>query len=83
MNLLRSAVRFVLSLRQLSQVYDIRRSKVVTWGDDSKGGVIIGLHKGKLLRYIAPDFISMGAGTRAGKGAAVVIDLDKPFSINN
>lgn len=52
---------------------DIRRSKVVTWGDDSKGGVIIGLHKGKLLRYIAPDFISMGAGTRAGKGAAVVI----------
>lgn len=52
---------------------DVRRSKVVTWGDESKGGVIIGRFKGKLIRYIAPDFISMGAGTRAGKGAAVVI----------
>ncbi|HGJ5864619.1 type IV secretory system conjugative DNA transfer family protein, partial [Arsenophonus nasoniae] len=52
---------------------DIRRSKAVTWGDESKGGVIIGRYKGKLLRYIAPDFISMGAGTRAGKGAAIVI----------
>lgn len=47
---------------------DVRRSKVVTWGDESKGGVIIGRFKGKLIRYIAPDFISMGAGTRAGKG---------------
>lgn len=47
--------------------------KAVTWGDESKGGVIIGRYKGKLLRYIAPDFISMGVGTRAGKGAAMVI----------
>lgn len=52
---------------------DIRKSKAVTWGDASKGGIIIGRYKGKLLRYIAPDFVSMGAGTRAGKGAAVVI----------
>lgn len=34
---------------------DIRHSKAVTWGDESKGGVIIGRYKGKLLRYIAPE----------------------------
>lgn len=52
---------------------DIRKSRSVTWGDASKGGVIIGKYKGKLLRYTQPDFISMGAGTRAGKGAGIVI----------
>lgn len=52
---------------------DIRKSRSVTWGDASKGGVIIGRYKGKLIRYTQPDFISMGAGTRAGKGAGIVI----------
>lgn len=52
---------------------DIRKSKSVTWGDDSGKGIVIGKYKGKLLRYIQPDFVSLGAGTRAGKGAAVVI----------
>lgn len=39
---------------------DIRKSRQVTWGDKSKGGIIIGSYKGKLLRYTQPDFISMG-----------------------
>ncbi|AUL82670.1 type IV secretory system conjugative DNA transfer family protein [Escherichia coli] len=52
---------------------DIRKSRQVTWGDKSKGGIIIGSYKGRLLRYTQPDFISMGAGTRAGKGAGIVI----------
>ncbi|MDT3268731.1 type IV secretory system conjugative DNA transfer family protein [Pseudomonas amygdali pv. morsprunorum] len=52
---------------------DIRQSKSVTWGDDSGKGIVIGKYKGKLLRYIQPDFVSLGAGTRAGKGAAVVM----------
>lgn len=52
---------------------EIRRSSQVTWGDASKGGIIIGKYKGKLLRYTQPDFVSMGAGTRAGKGAGIVI----------
>ena len=29
--------------------------------------------KGKYLWYTAPDFVSLGAGTRAGKGAAIGI----------
>ncbi|MBG6243193.1 MAG: conjugal transfer protein TraG [Candidatus Symbiopectobacterium sp. Dall1.0] len=52
---------------------DIRQSKQVSWGNEKKGGVIIGRYKGKLLRYTQPDFVSMGAGTRAGKGAGIVI----------
>ncbi|BBI93076.1 type IV secretory system conjugative DNA transfer family protein [Serratia symbiotica] len=52
---------------------DIRQSKQVSWGNEKEGGVIIGRYKGKLLRYTQPDFVSMGAGTRAGKGAGIVI----------
>lgn len=62
---------------------DVRKSKQVTWGNDKKGGVIIGRYKGQLLRYTQPDFVSMGAGTRAGKGAGIVIPnlLDFEFSM--
>ncbi|EPM53382.1 TaxB conjugal transfer protein [Pseudomonas syringae pv. actinidiae ICMP 19071] len=52
---------------------DIRQSKSVTWGDDNGKGIVIGKYKGKLLRYVQPDFVSLGAGSRSGKGAAVVI----------
>ncbi|MFZ4210600.1 type IV secretory system conjugative DNA transfer family protein [Pantoea endophytica] len=74
-------IAFIASGRSRKSLYgdakfatdtDIRKSKQVTWGD-KKGGIIIGSHKGKLIRYTQPDFISMGAGTRAGKGAGIVI----------
>lgn len=39
----------------------------------AKRGVLIGKYKGKYLWYLADDFISLGAGTRAGKGAAIGI----------
>jgi type IV secretion system protein VirD4 len=51
---------------------DIRASRSVTWGEAGKG-IVVGKYKGKLLRYVQPDFVSISAGTRAGKGAAVVI----------
>ncbi|EAR4352523.1 type IV secretory system conjugative DNA transfer family protein [Salmonella enterica] len=38
-----------------------------------KRGALIGKYKGKYLWYLADDFISLGAGTRAGKGAAIGI----------
>ena len=52
---------------------DIARSNSVTLGDAESRGIIVGKFKGKLIRYIKPDFVSLGAGTRAGKGAGVVI----------
>lgn len=51
---------------------DIRTSRSVTWGEPGKG-IVVGKYKGKLLRYVQPDFVSLSAGSRAGKGAAVVI----------
>lgn len=51
---------------------DILKSTSVTLGKEGQG-IVVGRFKGKLLRYIKPDFVSLGAGTRAGKGAGVVI----------
>lgn len=52
---------------------DIRKSASVTLGDDGGKGIVVGMFNNKLLRYIQPDFVSLSAGTRAGKGAAIVI----------
>lgn len=52
---------------------DLRKSQSVSWGDDGGKGIVVGKYKGKLLRYVLPDFVSLSAGTRAGKGAAIVI----------
>jgi type IV secretion system protein VirD4 len=51
---------------------DILKSTSVTLGKEGQG-IVVGRFKGRLLRYIKPDFVSLGAGTRAGKGAGVVI----------
>lgn len=51
---------------------DILNSKAVTLGKEGQG-IIVGKFRNKLIRYIKPDFVSLGAGTRAGKGAGVVI----------
>ena len=57
---------------QFASQADILKSKSVTLNQAGKG-IIVGKLKGKLIRYIKPDFVSLGAGTRAGKGAGVVI----------
>lgn len=48
---------------------DILDSKSVTLGDIKSKGIVVGKYKNKLIRYIKPDFVSVGAGTRSGKGA--------------
>lgn len=58
---------------KFATLQDIQRSKSVTWGIDGGKGIVIGKFKGKLLRYVNPDFVSISAGTRAGKGAAIVV----------
>jgi type IV secretion system protein VirD4 len=58
---------------KFATLVDVRRSKSVTWGVDGGKGIVIGKFKGKLLRYVNPDFVSISAGTRAGKGAAIVV----------
>lgn len=52
---------------------DILSSKSVTLGDTGSKGIVVGKYKNKLIKYIKPDFVSVGAGTRSGKGAGIVI----------
>ncbi|WP_341790147.1 type IV secretory system conjugative DNA transfer family protein [Rickettsia endosymbiont of Polydrusus tereticollis] len=52
---------------------DILNSKAVSYGNEKGRGIIVGKFRGKLIRYTKPDFVSLGAGTRSGKGAGVVI----------
>ncbi|KAJ6644914.1 Type IV secretion system protein VirB11 [Pseudolycoriella hygida] len=52
---------------------DIQNSASVTLDNQQAGGIIVGKYKGKLIHYIKPDFVSLGAGTRSGKGASVII----------
>lgn len=52
---------------------DILASKSVALGNKESKGIVVGTYKGQLVRYIKPDFVSLGAGTRAGKGAGIVI----------
>ena len=58
---------------KFASLKDIVRSKSVTLGDTESGGIVVGKYKNKLIRYIKPDFVSLGAGTRSGKGAGIVI----------
>ena len=52
---------------------DIVQSKAIILGNKENKGIVVGQYKGQLVRYIKPDFVSLGAGTRAGKGAGIVI----------
>lgn len=52
---------------------DIQASTSVTLGQKQSKGIVVGQYKGQLVSYIKPDFVSLGAGTRAGKGAGIVI----------
>ncbi len=58
---------------KFASLNDVLGSKSVSCGREENKGIIVGKFKGKLIRYIRPDFVSLGAGTRAGKGAGVVI----------
>lgn len=52
---------------------DLKKSKLLKWEKENSKGILVGKYKGKYLYYTAPDFVSLGAGTRAGKGAAIGI----------
>jgi len=62
---------------------DLKYSKLLAWQRDFSNGILVGAYKGKYLWYTADDFVSLGAGTRAGKGAAIGIPnlLVRPNSI--
>lgn len=52
---------------------DLQKSKLLKWEKENEKDILVGAYKGKYLWYTAPDFVSLGAGTRAGKGAAIGI----------
>ena len=54
--------------------------KMNLFGDE---GIIIGKFLGKLLRFGGQQFVSLGAGTRSGKGVGVIIPnlLDWKYSV--
>lgn len=52
---------------------DLKNSKLLKWERENEDDILVGEYKGKYLWYTAPDFVSLGAGTRAGKGAAIGI----------
>ena len=52
---------------------DLKKSKLLKWEKENEEDILVGEYKGKYLWYTAPDFVSLGAGTRAGKGAAIGI----------
>lgn len=52
---------------------DLSKSKLLKWEKENDNDILVGVYKGKYLWYTAPDFVSLGAGTRAGKGAAIGI----------
>lgn len=52
---------------------DLKKSKLLKWEKENDKDILVGRFKGKYLWYTAPDFVSLGAGTRAGKGAAIGI----------
>lgn len=56
-----------------ASLYDIKTSQNFTLDGDEKEGIIVGLKHNKILRYVGAAFSAMGAGTRAGKGAGIVI----------
>lgn len=62
---------------------DLKKSTLIKWQQQCDRGILVGKYKGKYLWYVADDFVSLGAGTRAGKGAAIGIPnmLVRPHSI--
>lgn len=40
---------------------------------DAAKGIIIGMHKGKIMRFDTQQFVALGAPSRSGKGVSVVV----------
>ncbi|WGM09015.1 type IV secretory system conjugative DNA transfer family protein [Arsenophonus nasoniae] len=58
---------------KFSTLDEVKKSSNFTLDGDEKKGIIVGQLNNKLIRYIGAAFSAMGAGTRAGKGAGIVI----------
>lgn len=58
---------------KFASLKDIQNSHSVSIDPKNTKGIVVGKYKGQLIRYTKPDFVSLGAGTRSGKGASVVI----------
>jgi type IV secretion system protein VirD4 len=58
---------------KFASLSDIQKSNSVSLGTSNTKGIVVGKYNGKLIRYTKPDFVSLGAGTRSGKGASIVI----------
>ncbi|ENH0304265.1 type IV secretory system conjugative DNA transfer family protein [Escherichia coli] len=58
---------------RFATINDIRESNSFTLDGDEKDGIIVGIKDKKIIRYVGAAFSAMGAGTRAGKGAGIVI----------
>lgn len=58
---------------KFASIQDIEESDSFTLDGDDKNGIIVGVKDNKIIRYIGAAFSAMGAGTRAGKGAGIVI----------
>lgn len=58
---------------KFATIQDIKDSNSFTLDGDEKDGIIVGLKDKKIIRYVGAAFSAMGAGTRAGKGAGIVI----------
>lgn len=58
---------------KFASLKDIQNSNSVSIDPKNTKGIVVGKYQGKLVKYLKPDFVSLGAGTRSGKGASVVI----------
>lgn len=58
---------------RFATIKDMKESNSFTLDGDEKEGIIVGLKDKKIIRYVGAAFSAMGAGTRAGKGAGIVI----------
>ncbi|NJS41436.1 type IV secretory system conjugative DNA transfer family protein [Candidatus Gracilibacteria bacterium] len=58
---------------KFASLKNIKNSDSVSIDPQNTKGIVVGKYKGKLVKYTKPDFVSLGAGTRSGKGASIVI----------
>ena len=58
---------------RFATIKDVKESNSFTLDGDEKEGIIVGLKDKKIIRYVGAAFSAMGAGTRAGKVAGIVI----------
>jgi type IV secretory pathway TraG/TraD family ATPase VirD4 len=52
---------------------DIKHFVSVTLGNYHTTNIVVSKYKGQLIKYLKANFVSLGAGTRSGKGLSIVI----------